>query len=108
AENSRFRDQVMRDFARLAPPAQVLVAEVTPKPKPRLQVLDPEPENEAIAESAAVAPPPPSRPSSVAQQPPRTSPPQQQGTQVLQIDPSTYAQNNFPNAVYWETNGPER
>jgi signal transduction histidine kinase len=78
ADHRAFRDQVRRDLTgQLAPTATAtspLVAEVSPTPRPR-------------------SPRPRVRP-----EPAPLSQPQQ--TQVVQVDPSVYAQNANPNAVY--------
>jgi signal transduction histidine kinase len=78
ADHRAFRDHVMRDLSRqLAPTVTAdgpLLAEVSPKPRPR------SPRPRLRPEAAPLSQP--------------------QRTQVVELDPNVYAQNANPNAVY--------
>jgi signal transduction histidine kinase len=79
AENRAFRDQVAHD----------LVADLRPPAAPVAPV--------AAAGAAVVV-----AEVEVAKEPPRKIVPQPQAAQVIEVDPSTYAQNNSSNAIYWQ------
>lgn len=110
AENRAFRDQVARDLAiPLAPPplpepTPVMVAEVSPKPRPK-RPARPRVQRPVVASADVTAPaerrPAPQIPATSAP-PPQAMPPPQKRPQVVQLDPDVYVQNSQSNTIYWQ------